>query len=121
MIQMLSDSTYEEIKRRIMKDLRVDVPNTRHFGKLVHAITPKERPVHKPMSKTVFRELTVRVEEDSITRDIATLFDYDFHGETRFKCPEITFPHEYNIGLIVGPSGSGKNNNYEAGGLCAGD
>jgi len=50
-----------------------------------------------------------RVIQDSITESISAMFDYDFDGETVFECPLPEIPKDYGIGLIVGPSGSGKS------------
>lgn len=50
------------------------------------------------------------VNVDSKIKHISTIFDYNFDGVSKFKChdkPIIT--HDYNIGLIVGSSGSGKS------------
>ena len=53
---------------------------------------------------------TVTVQTDEITEVLSTAFDYEFTGESHFEVPEITgVPEEFNIGLIVGPSGSGKS------------
>ena len=49
------------------------------------------------------------VVQDAITRDISSLFDYDFDGTTTFEPPEFSPPSDFSIGLIVGPSGSGKS------------
>ncbi len=49
------------------------------------------------------------VAQDAITRDISSLFDYDFDGTTTFEPPEFSPPKDFSIGLIVGPSGSGKS------------
>lgn len=58
------------------------------------------------------KTLVCRVDQDLITSKISDLFDYSFSGETRFDVPN--FPvevllSEFSIGLIVGPSGSGKS------------
>ena len=52
--------------------------------------------------------LRCEILQDDITNDISNKFDYDFDGniETEIEIPE--FPREFNIGLIVGASGSGK-------------
>lgn len=50
------------------------------------------------------------VKEDEITREVARLFDHPFSGETTFEVPSIPeLPMDFSIGLIVGPSGSGKS------------
>lgn len=49
------------------------------------------------------------VEMDEITRKIAKNYDYEFEGETVFECLEKPkTPKNYNIGVIYGPSGTGK-------------
>lgn len=54
--------------------------------------------------------LTCVVDTDDITRQIGASFDYVFDGTSRFTVPRIAdVPEEYGIGLIVGPSGSGKS------------
>lgn len=53
---------------------------------------------------------TVRVTLDAITAEVARLFDYPFDGSTTFLPPRIDgLPEEFSLGLIVGPSGSGKS------------
>ena len=49
------------------------------------------------------------VEQDEITKQCSQSFDYDFNGETTFEIPSIEFPNDFQIGLIVGASGSGKS------------
>lgn len=50
------------------------------------------------------------VTQDDITSSVASLFDYEFHGETVFEVPRLPpTPSEFGIGVIVGPSGSGKS------------
>ena len=58
----------------------------------------------------------IDVNQDDITEEVSRLFDYEFNGVTEFEVPQIsTFDKQmyidqpYNIGLIVGPSGSGKS------------
>ena len=51
------------------------------------------------------------VKQDEITKEISNSFDFEFDGKvsftmTRFKRPE----NDFNVGLVVGPSGSGKSN-----------
>jgi GNAT superfamily N-acetyltransferase/ABC-type ATPase involved in cell division len=50
---------------------------------------------------------TVRLDEIAV--EIANAFDFAFDGTTHFDVPEFDIPEHYNIGLIVGPSGSGKS------------
>src|ERR1700674_1931913 len=50
------------------------------------------------------------VEVDDIVREVTKSLDYVFTGESTFEGwdkPEV--PKDYGIGLIVGPSGSGKS------------
>jgi len=56
-------------------------------------------------------KLTVRVEQDEFTAKVAQAFDLDFDGVIETEIPEFEFPeyNSYNIGLIVGASGSGKS------------
>lgn len=54
--------------------------------------------------------LTCVVELDDVTKQIGAAFDYAFDGTSRFRVPLLRdVPAEYGIGLIVGPSGSGKS------------
>lgn len=54
-------------------------------------------------------ELTSKVAVDEITDKISNVFDYKFDGitHTTIEIPE--FPTDFNIGLVVGSSGSGKS------------
>jgi ABC-type dipeptide/oligopeptide/nickel transport system ATPase subunit len=58
-------------------------------------------------------KLTVRVEQDEFTAKVAQAFDYEggWNGIIETKIPDFEFPeyNSYNIGLIVGASGSGKS------------
>lgn len=49
------------------------------------------------------------VNVDEITDEISRNFDYSFDGSLTVEIPDVAFPLEYKIGLIVGPSGSGKS------------
>ncbi len=50
------------------------------------------------------------VEVDPIAREVARAFDFPFEGDTKFTTPEFSLPNTpFRIGLIVGPSGSGKS------------
>lgn len=58
----------------------------------------------------------ISVTPDEITTELSRMFDYEFSGISKFDIPQIsTFDRQmyidqpYNIGLIVGPSGSGKS------------
>jgi len=54
--------------------------------------------------------LKSQVQTDHITNEISRMFDYQFDGQTEFTLPEFQKPKEgFNIGLIVGASGSGKS------------
>jgi hypothetical protein len=46
---------------------------------------------------------------DDFTSKACEPFDYKFDGTTRFTLPEFTPPTDFTLGLIVGPSGSGKS------------
>ena len=52
------------------------------------------------------------VQVDDILSDVCRPFDYSFSGESVFHIPKFTAPRRdgtWGIGLIVGPSGSGKS------------
>ena len=54
--------------------------------------------------------LTSYVEMDSLTRDLVRPFDYETNGSSTFHpfvLPEL--PSEFNLGVIVGASGTGKS------------
>ena len=56
------------------------------------------------------KKLRSQVQTDNITNEISRMFDYQFDGQTEFTLPEFQKPKEgFNIGLIVGASGSGKS------------
>lgn len=59
---------------------------------------------------------SITVNQDEITKDISSSYDFKFDGTTFFSAPKIpTIERElyiengFSIGLIVGPSGSGKS------------
>jgi ABC-type lipoprotein export system ATPase subunit/GNAT superfamily N-acetyltransferase len=55
-------------------------------------------------------EKSIVVDQDEITKEISRSFDYEFNGKSFFKVPKLPkLPDEFGIGLIVGPSGSGKS------------
>lgn len=55
-------------------------------------------------------KLSAVVATDAIVEDISRSFDYPFDGESRTEIADLPgLPSEYQIGLIVGPSGSGKS------------
>jgi ABC-type lipoprotein export system ATPase subunit/GNAT superfamily N-acetyltransferase len=47
--------------------------------------------------------------QDEITKEISQSFDYEFNGETKFEIPYFDMQQNFQIGLIVGASGSGKS------------
>lgn len=49
------------------------------------------------------------IQEDSITDEVSKIFDYDFEGTVTEEVNIPIFPKEFEIGLIVGSSGSGKS------------
>lgn len=49
------------------------------------------------------------VEQDNITEEISKVFDYQFDGEVQEEVQIPVIPSDFNIGLIVGSSGSGKS------------
>jgi len=53
---------------------------------------------------------TVSVIQDEFTQIASTAFDYAFDGTSIFKCwDKPNIPDEFNIGVIVGASGTGKS------------
>ncbi len=56
-------------------------------------------------------KLSIQVEQDEFTAKVAQAFDLDFDGTIETEVPDFEFPeyNSYNIGLIVGASGSGKS------------
>lgn len=57
-------------------------------------------------------ELSVSVEMDSILEEACKPFDYVFDGTSKFTLPDFEAPKRddsWSIGLIIGPSGSGKS------------
>lgn len=53
--------------------------------------------------------LESRVLLDNFTKEACKPFDFAFDGVTRFTVPEFQPPADFALGLIVGPSGSGKS------------
>lgn len=53
--------------------------------------------------------LTCSVEMDDRVREIAAMFDYAFDGTSVFEVPSFEHPSDWTLGVIVGPSGSGKS------------
>lgn len=65
----------------------------------------KSSPMNDKSSQVI---LVSKVEMDTHTEYLSKYFDYAFTGESSFILPPFTCPTEFNIGLIVGSSGSGK-------------
>ena len=56
------------------------------------------------------KKLTSQVQVDNITDEISKMFDYKFDGQTEFTVPNFrNINKDFNIGLIVGASGTGKS------------
>lgn len=53
-------------------------------------------------------KLTVSIEPDKFTEKVAQAFDLEFDGTITTEIPDFSCPKEFNIGMIVGASGSGK-------------
>jgi len=53
--------------------------------------------------------LTSTVQQDEITKECSSAFDFEFSGSTKFTIPNFNMPEDFQIGLIVGASGSGKS------------
>lgn len=65
------------------------------------------------------RRLTCQVEMDAAVQSVCTMFDYAFDGTSTFDVPTLTPPDDWSVGLIVGPSGSGKSSMLRSfGELC---
>tara|TARA_B100002019_G_scaffold292460_1_gene315636 strand:- start:3246 stop:3869 length:624 start_codon:yes stop_codon:yes gene_type:complete len=54
-------------------------------------------------------KLSITVTPDDFTARVAQAFDLEFDGTITTDIPEFSCPDEYNIGMIVGASGSGKS------------
>ena len=54
-------------------------------------------------------KLSISVKPDEFTAKVAQAFDLEFDGTITTDIPEFSCPDEYNIGMIVGASGSGKS------------
>ena len=55
-------------------------------------------------------KLSIKVQQDEFTAKVASAFDLGFDGTITTEVPDFELPmKEYNIGLIVGSSGSGKS------------
>jgi ABC-type lipoprotein export system ATPase subunit len=55
------------------------------------------------------RTLTCTVEKDAVVSSICSMFDYAFNGTSTFIVDDVHAPIDWSIGVIVGPSGSGKS------------
>ena len=53
--------------------------------------------------------LTSKVELDEIVKRVAEASDYTFEGESTFCVPTFEIPRDFSLGVIYGPSGSGKS------------
>lgn len=56
---------------------------------------------------------TISVPISDTLREICGAFDFNFSGESSFEIPDFQCPEDFGIGLIVGPSGSGKSSILE--------
>ena len=54
-------------------------------------------------------KLSSTIIEDEITKEVSKVFDYQFNGEVNEEIIIPSFPKEFQVGLIVGSSGSGKS------------
>lgn len=55
-------------------------------------------------------ELVTTVQVDPLTKAVTNAFDFEFAGRSSFTVPRLPdLPDTWGIGLIVGPSGSGKS------------
>lgn len=55
------------------------------------------------------KTVSCTVKLDDFTKEACKPFDYEFTGETKFVLPDFDPPKDFFLGLIVGPSGSGKS------------
>lgn len=53
--------------------------------------------------------LKSKVELDEVLIELSNANDYEFSGESSFVVPSFIKPTNFNIGVIVGPSGTGKS------------
>ena len=53
-------------------------------------------------------KLTVSIEPDKFTEKVAQAFALEFDGTISTEIPDFSCPKDFNIGMIVGASGSGK-------------
>lgn len=54
-------------------------------------------------------KLSIRIEPDEFTEKVAQAFDLEFDGTITTEIPAFSCPKDFNIGMIVGASGSGKS------------
>ena len=54
-------------------------------------------------------KLTVSIEPDEFTEKVAQAFDLELDGTISTEIPDFSCPKDFNIGMIVGASGSGKS------------
>lgn len=54
-------------------------------------------------------KLESKVLVDSCVEYVSEMFDYKTDGVSSFEVPDFVLPDDFGIGLIVGPSGSGKS------------
>lgn len=111
---MIDEHTYLNLLDRIQSDLAVDNPNCDRLGKLIYAPHAAIRRCVDNVNKNIIimnEKITKNtiVETDEITTELSSAFDYSFSGESVFVCNMPEIPKSYKIGLIVGPSGSGKS------------
>ena len=66
------------------------------------------------MDKVILKS---KVEQDDITKRISLASDFAWTGENEFEVPQFNMPKDFGIGLIVGPSGSGKSSILKSLGL----
>jgi ABC-type ATPase involved in cell division/GNAT superfamily N-acetyltransferase len=53
--------------------------------------------------------LKSKVERDAITDQVSLASDFAWTGENTFTVPEFDMPKDFSIGVITGPSGTGKS------------
>lgn len=58
------------------------------------------------MEKVILKS---KVLSDDITKKVSAASDFQWTGENEFEVPMFEMPKDFGIGLIVGPSGSGKS------------
>ena len=60
-------------------------------------------------SKPKVLDLQSEIKQDEITDEVSKIFDYEFDGIVHENIEIPIFPKDFEIGLIVGSSGSGKS------------